>query len=641
MLNVFRDTLKEKKILHWVLGAVGVGLVAYLGFDFSSANQANPGQVNWVAKVNGEEIPGDVFLRVAQNQDSFYRGIYGDQYDSIRAQMQLGRSSAMQLVSQEIMRQEATRAGLGASSMEVQRRILDNPTFKDPDGNFVGKETYTKILSRQRGGIVRFEKQLADQVVAEKWQELITATASVGRSEIEDLFRRRNVKTVVDYVVVATADQDLDETVSDTDLQQWYDSHGEDYLQAEGRRISYILVDRTSVLESIELSEEELRNYYDTNASAYSREEQRRASHILFKSAADADAETVAGAKKLAEDTLARIRAGEDFAALARALSKDPVSAERGGDLDWFGRGRMVPPFDNAVFNTAPGELSPIVETDFGFHIIKVTGERAAGQIPFEDLRSDIENTLKLQRAQQEVETTADQLAGAVSDAATLGSEAERLGIEVSETEIRRDSRIPELGQAPDLITRVFETAIGESTGSVSVSKGIVIAVVEAEIEERVRPFEDVTARVRVDLLNQRLRESAVAKARRAYEAGGDFSAMSKRIGGEVLDSGDLAPGESPAKTGGSTPEMEKALFADSADIGMTGLLEIPAGAMIYVITDRVPFDSSAFDSAQPTLEQELLGQRKQILLQHIMSDLLDDYEVLLNEEMIASIDQT
>jgi peptidyl-prolyl cis-trans isomerase D len=641
MLNKFRESLKESKVLHWVLGAVGVGLVAYLGFDFTNANQGGANPNAWVATVNGTEIPGDVFLRVAQNQDSFYRGIYGEQYDQIRAQMQLGRSSAMQLVSQEIMLQEATRAGLGASESEVRRRILDNASFRDANGDFVGKETYTRILSRQRGGVALFEKQLSDQIIVEKWQEMLTATASVSHAEVDKLFRSRNIKTVVDYVIVASADMDLDENVTDAELQNWYDDHSDDYMQAEGRKISYTVVNRSSVLESIQLTEEELKNYYESNSAAYTRDEQRRASHILFKVEPDADTDTRAGVKKLAEDTLTRVQAGEDFAAIARSLSQDPISAQRGGDLDWFGRGRMVPTFDQAVFGTAIGELAPLVETDFGYHVLKVTDERAAGQIPFEDLRDDIENTLKLTRAQQEVEATADRLAASITDAASLRSETESIGGTVSEAVVRPGGRIPDLGQAAQLTQRVFETTVGESTGPVGISEGIVIAVVEEEIDRSVSPFEEVSGRVRADLLNRRLRDAAEAAARAAYDKGGDLKAIATRLGTEIRDSGDLAPGEAPAGSGGSTAQMESELFADSAEIGATGMLNVPGGTMIYTITDRVPFDEAAFRAIKPTLEQELLGQRKGLLLQQILNDLLKSYEVKLNEEMIARIDQT
>ena len=213
------------------------------------------------------------------------------------------------------------------------------------------------------------------------------------------------------------------------------------------------------------------------------------------------------------------------------------------------------------------------------------------------------------------------------------------IGLSTSLLDVRRgQNRWEELGVAPRLVERVFEAELGGSTGAFGTGKGILVAVVEADLETSVAPFEDVRDRVRTDFLNRRLKDAALAEARSAFDAAGDLAGAASRLGRDVTNSGDLAPGDLVEGAGLMTAAMESAWFSDSAQVGDTGVLEGEAGAVVYSVTDRVPFDPAAFDDARSGLEAELVHERKSLLLQQILNDLLDDYSVLTNDELVDGV---
>ncbi len=189
---------------------------------------------------------------------------------------------------------------------------------------------------------------------------------------------------------------------TDDELQRYLDERASEFRIAERADIDYVLLDLETVKKTLSVSAEELKRYYDENISRYTQAEERRASHILIKADKDAAASQRQDAQRKAQELLDRLRrAPGSFAELARKESQDPGSAAKGGDLDFFGRGAMVKPFEDAVFAMKLGEISPVVESDFGYHIIQLNAVRGGSQKPFESVRAEIEDTIKRQMAQK------------------------------------------------------------------------------------------------------------------------------------------------------------------------------------------------------------------------------------------------
>ncbi len=198
-------------------------------------------------------------------------------------------------------------------------------------------------------------------------------------------------------------------------MGEYYQANRTQFEIPESVRVEYVVLSPETISGSVTITEEAAKNYYDQNKARYGTEEQRRASHILIA----AEGSDKAGARKKAEEILAKVKAApNEFAKLARENSKDPGSAAQGGDLGFFGRGMMVKPFEETVYRLKNGEISDIVETDFGFHIIRVTEIKPAQAKPFAEVRSDIERELKNQQAQKNFTEAADQFTNLVYEQA-------------------------------------------------------------------------------------------------------------------------------------------------------------------------------------------------------------------------------
>lgn len=633
MLNVMRENLRH---LKWVLWAVAIAMVLSLGLFFDCGGPARRTAAGpWAAEVNGVVLTESDFIRVARNFDGYYRQLFGDNYSQIKAQLQVGNQAMQALVEQEMILQDAERLGLRASDKEVATMIRSDPGLKDETGEFIGADRYVQLLSRRPGGVAAYERELASQIVLDKWTGLVTQSASVSEEELERTHRQRTEKTALSYVIVAAADQDVDTSIDEEAVRLWYETHPEDYQRPEGRRIRWIILDRDSRLDDIEITDEALAEYYDANQANYSHPERRSARHILFRVAPGASDEERQAIRDQAQDVLDRVKSGEDFATLARAMSQDPGSAQNGGDLGFFSRGDMVAGFEAATFGTPVGEFADIAETEIGFHVIQVTGAEDAGTTPLDDVREEIRLTLRTRAAQEQVVADAQRLRDQLQSAADLDAVAAGEGLQVDGRFVTAGERLVDIGASPEFVQAVFDLQPGGVSAPLRVASGMALAVVDELVPESLAPLEDVENEVRTDLLNDRARRVAIDRARRALERSSDLASAAARLSTEPVESGDLGPGQTLPGIGGSTPEFEERLFGADAAVGDRGVIEVPAGALLYEITSREPFDRLSFEMAKPELRVELLRQRRDMMRQSILDQMRSGQEIVVNDELV------
>ncbi len=639
MLNVMRDNLRS---LRWVLWLVAASMVLYLGAFFSCDDQL-PGVAagNWAALVSGSPISADRFRQTARVLDQQYRSTFGEQYESLRPSLRIGSQAINGLIVNELIHRDAERMGLTVGPDELAETIRNTAELQE-NGVWVGLEVYKDVLQRNYpGGVAAFEQAVETDLIIRKWSEVMTQSVRVTTGELENLHRRRTEKTAVDYVMVATTDQEVDPLIPDGQVRSWYDTHQDDYMRAPGRTIRYMELSRDRVAATVGVTEDEIRASYDANLANYSHGDQRRASHILLRLEPQADEARRTEVRTSAESILARLQAGEAFEPLAQTLSEDPISAARGGDLDFFERERMVPEFAAAVFDTAVGELAPVIETQFGFHIIKVTDSRSAGTRPLEQVRDEIETRLKARRAQERTTEEADRIAARVSSGESFDDVAAAEGLEVAESFVARGDSMSDLGVIrPDAVDQIFALDPGETSAPVDTRGGKIIVTVKGITATEVAPFDEVENQVRLDVLDKKMREAAYDVATQVTVGNWDLQSVSSVLDLELQESGDLPPGTSPPGSGGNSEELEQMLFSDLATVGDQGIARVPSGALIYRITRREPFDPVAFESAKPALTQEVETNRKEALRESILTKLRDRYEVEINQTLVGQIDR-
>ena len=633
MLNVMRDNLKH---LKWVLVVVALAMLGYLGSYFDPRVKRGAAS-DWAARVDGRSISTQEFLQVARGQDDYYRKLLGGQYEQMKKNLKLGSLAIQSLVDRQLVLAEAKALGLSATREAISKAIVESPEFKDPSGNFVGKERYTDYVGQNfDGGVEVYEARLGEEILTKQWIEVMTASARISDAEVEQAWRQRNVRAAADYVFVPSSPAPPDANVDAATLSAWYASHPNDYKREEARKVRLIVIDRQAQVAKAKVQDEDVKAEYDARVADFTRPEQRRARHILLKFPSGASETEKASVREQAASVLARVKKGDDFAALARSLSQDTASAVQGGELGWFGRGSMVKPFEDAAFATPVGEFAPIVEAEYGFHVIQVEEAHAAGVTPFDEVKDAIHRRLLVQRAQTLAGSEAQRLAGEIKKPADLDAVAAKSGLKVEEHIVSGDDSASDLGPSPEFTRAVASMAPGQVSAPLGVARGLAIALCTEIVPSGALPLAEVTTRVKKDVLSERGRQAALLAARR-IAAGATLAEGAKPMKLEVKKSGDLGAGAELAGVG-LVPELDAVLFGAGGAVGAKGALLAPLGAIAYEITRHDAFDAAKFEADKPALRQELTQQRRSQLARGLIENLRQKHTIEINQQIVDGV---
>jgi peptidyl-prolyl cis-trans isomerase D len=301
--------------------------------------------------------------------------------------------------------------------------------------------------------------------------------------------------------------------------------------------VRYLLLDRDLARQKVAVPATDVSRYYNDNTQQYQTPEQIRASHILLKT----EGKNEAAVRTQAEALLAQVKGGADFAALARKVSEDEGSKANGGDLDYFGRGRMVPEFETAAFALQPGQISDLVKSQFGFHIIKLVDKRAAVTRSLDEVRPQIEEILRTQQADTQVTTRAQQLETRIKDAGDLDEAAGESGLMVQESGFfKRGDPVPGLGASPAVAQAAFGLADGAVSGALASPRGPVFVTVSGKKDPYMPALDEVKDRVREDLIRARavdLSRQRAGEIAAGLKGAANFAAAAKAAGFDAKDS--------------------------------------------------------------------------------------------------------
>jgi peptidyl-prolyl cis-trans isomerase D len=628
---------RHKNWLKWSLAIVVVAFVWLYIPDFmrNSANGAGPNGV--VATVDGREITVARFRRVYQQQMQAYRNAYGGNMDErLLRQLGIDQRIVQQLIEEEAALAEARRQGISASDAEVRARILSLPAFQE-NGQFIGNDRYRQLLQMQNPPVraSEFEEEVRRTIVVEKLQGALTDWITVSQADVDAEFNRRNEKVKL-AVVAFPADKFRDSaTVSDAEIAAHFEANKEQYRIPEKRKIKYALIDLQAIKQRTNVSAQDVQRYYEDNKERYSTPEQVRASHILLKT----EGKDEAAVRQQAEDVLAKVKGGADFAALATKVSEDETSAVKGGDLDFFGRGAMVKEFEDAAFSMKPGDISGLVKSQFGFHIIKVTDRKAAATQSLDEVRVQIEDQVKSERAQKEADRIAADLAGKLTKPEDLDTVAKPRGLIVSESIFfARDEPIAGLGMAPAVTSRAFEMKPGEVSESLRTGQGFVFITVTGTEASRLPSLEEMKARVREDVVKKKAVETARQKAT-SLAAGlksGDFTAAAKAAGLEAKTT-DLIGRGAPVPDIGVSPAVDAAAFALPAG-GVSDPIVTDNGAVIVKVLEKKTATPDEVKSGRDSIKNELLNQQKNRFYAAYMTKARERMTIQSNPQVLAQV---
>jgi peptidyl-prolyl cis-trans isomerase D len=636
-------------LLLLICAAMVIAFVPGIGTDVSGT----PGK-GVVAKVSGEDITADEVREAARNMAQQEAQRYGASAAQLLPflMQQATQHAADQLIDRQALVAEAQHLGLKATPLEVKDELQHGryAAYFFPGGNFVGQAEYEGMLQQHNLTPAIFEDSVAKEILLSKLQALITGSASVSDAAIRQEFDKQNTKVKFDYAVLKEDDIKKGLHPTTEELKAYYDAHQKSYTNSipEKRKIKYAMIDQAKVAAGVQVTQDELQAYYNQHRDQYRIAEQAKVSHILIKTplpGADGkvDEKGVADAQKRAEDVLKQLKAGAKFEDLAKKYSEDPGSAKEGGSLGWIGKGRTVPEFEKAAFSLPKGQVSDLVKSSYGFHIIRVDDRQDAHMKTLEEVKGEIEPILKQQKAQDIAQKEAtDLVQQAKAQGLNAAGAAKGLPVVTSDFFSRRDV-VPGLGPAPQLMDAVFTAAEKSPADMASTSQGLVVFQLLAVEPPATPTLEAIRAKVEEQFKNERanilLSQKTQELSDRAKSAH-DLKKVAKELGAEVKTSDFVAPDGQVPDIGSMTGEASVVFTMKPRDI--SGPISSGANGVVISVDEVQAPPEGDFAAKRDQIRDTLLQTKEQEIFGLFVTNLREQMEksgkIKINQEELKTL---
>ena len=632
---------RHKGWLKWSLGLVVLAFVvfyipSFLDTPAAVSGIAGAGEV--IAQVDGEDLTAGEFRRRYNTQIAAYRSAYGANLsDQLLRQLGIEQQILQQMIDEQAALAEAERQGISVSDEELAQQIFSIPGLQE-NGQFIGEVRYEQLLRSQVPPMTKgdFEDNLRRSMMIDKLRAALTDWMAVSDAEINREFTARNEKVKL-QVVALTADAFRDKVAAtDADIAAYFESHKAEYRLGEQRKVRMLIFDREQVHAKMTVPVADVQRAYNANIAQYQTPEQIRASHILLNTGGKDEAVV----RKQAEGILAQVKAGTDFAELAKKVSEDEGSKVNGGDLDYFGRGRMVPEFETAAFAMEPGQVSDLVKTQYGFHIIKLVDKKPAVTRTLDEVRPQIEDQLKYERTDQQIAARATEMAGRIDDASDLDAVAKEFGFMVTESGFfQREDPIPGLGVAPQVAIAAFQLTGNQVSEPITSPRGPVIVTVTEKKDPYVPELTEVKDKVREDVIRTRATElsrqrgSEIAAALRSAS---DFAAAAKAQGFAAKDT-ELIARESPLPDVGVSPEVDKVAFTLPAG-GVSEPITASDATVIVKVLERDEVTPEELKQGKDAFREQLLTERRGRFFTAYMTKAKEKMRIEVNNDVVRRL---
>jgi len=619
MLDLMRRKKRLKLVLWVVIFALSLGMLLF----FVPGQNIGGGDLDtYAAKVAGEEISikefADAYRRLL---DSYSQGGRNRLDPEMAKTLGLTRQTLDSLINVRVMEYGANQLGITVTPDELREAVETNPNLQDR-GAFIGVDRYKALLAANNMTTTQFEEGLRQSLLARKLHKIVSDSFDVTDRQLREEYERTNQDAQVSFVIFKKEDFKKKLTPTEAELRAYFDANKDKYKIPEERRAQYLLLPTAAVTAGVSVTDQDLQSEW----AKQPKEEMVDASHILFKIP---DPSKDAEVKKKALEVLKRVRAGEDFAELAKKFSEDPGSKNQGGNLGPFTREGMVKEFSDAAFQLKPGEVSELVKSQFGYHIIKalkrITPTLDSMRAMLErNIRQNKANEILKQKAQQ-----ADQLAVTQKDLSAI-QRALNMPAEIRDTGfVSRSTDAISVGLSQPLVEEMFKLKeVGAQGKAVEVPLGYALPKLAEVRLPRPPEFAQARPSVEKDFVEQKAGELAKAEAQKlSQEAAkdGDLEKAAKKAG--------LTAKTSPnfKRDGSADPELAgEAQFNKAAFEKPVGQLSGPIALndakriAVLQVKFRTPFDEAAFNKQKSELRERLLLQWRDIYFEEYIRRLTE-----------------
>jgi len=618
-----------KWAMVFFLAIVSLGMI--MVFTPLGGGNMEQSSTNVLASIGGTEITMqdlrtqiDGWLRrsPSETNSSMVPMIAGTMLDS----MVLNRAMSMQ----------AKKMGLEVSNQEL-RASLEKIPWLYPNGKFIGMAAYKTRVSEQYGITTQeYEDQIRQNLLLQKIQAVVSDGVSVTPAEVHEAYDQQYMKAKIQYVVFDPSKFLKAVPITDKDLQDYFKKNATKYEQKEQRQAQYVLITPDDVRANVTVTDAEMKQYYTDHLSDYRVPDRVKVAHILFKTTGKSPAE-VKKLQKTAKEVLAKIRAGANFAEMAKKYSED-TSASNGGNIGWITHGQTVKAFEDTAFNMKPGQVSGLVHTVYGIHIIKVLAKQTAHLQSFNDVKDSIRATLMKQKMAAARQAYADKLESKFkANPKQFDAIAQQAGLQVKQTPLfKYNQTVPDFGSNDAFQNLSFELQVNEVGQPITVPKGTAIIQVTKIVPAHIPKLAEVRPMVEEDYRAAQSKviahQKAIAFAAQAKK--GDFAKLAKADGYDLQESKNFTHQDNVPNLGPGSGVQE----AFSLQPGQTsGVLQVEGNDVVIHVLSHTPPDQSNFASQEAQIREQLLTQKRtlayELYRQNLKKQLIASGKLKMNEQ--------
>jgi peptidyl-prolyl cis-trans isomerase D len=585
--------------------------------------------------VDGSPITIEEFRNVYDQILETYRRQFGDRLDDKLIQsLKLKKQALDEIINRRLLLQEAARLDFRVLDKELLAVIQQQPAFQR-NGRF-DQRVYERILMSNRITPEIFEERQKQELLMEKVQGFYLGGLKVSEGEALNTFKWLNEKVDLDYVVFKPEAYG-DVGVSEEEMQAYFSQHKNVYETPPMVKVQYLRFDFKTFEAAATVSEEDISTYFDLNKQDYATPKKVKARHILFEVKPDAEPEVIERVEKKAQDVLAQAKSGRDFGELARKYSDDPGSRDKGGDLGFFTRDRMLKPFADAAFRMKPGEISDLVKTPFGWHIIKVEEVEEAKEPVLADVSDEIKAKLAKDAGRSMAFDRAEEIYEACYEASSMSDVAKTNGLTLHETEFfSENGPVKGIKEGKEFAATAFALPEDGVSEPLELSDGYYVLQPVAKEPATVPALESIKEMVKKDLIQAKKKDRAREDAEELLNALKGGASFQEATAGRKLTTKMTGffgrSGEIP-EIGFERDILEAAFLLSSSKPFPDSVLRGKQGYYVIHLKGRQEADLKEFEDKKAEITSNLLRQKRQKTLKQLLDWLRSKSEIVPPEE--------
>jgi len=633
MLRVLRENA-QSWMLRGILVLVAVTFISWGGYSLIRERNKT-----YAAKVNGVTIEWNDFNDAYQNTIKQYRDALGPSFsEKMVAELKLPERVLDDLISKVLMMQEAKRLGLTVSDEELSESIESLPAFQ-LEGQF-DRRMYERALRLNRMSPEQFEQMQRENLVLGKLVTLVRLNGGkISEDEVLETFRFENERINLAFLKISPDSFKGQATVNEIEEKDYYQKHQEEFRIPTSVQVQYLIFRPSDIEGKIQVSPEDIKRIYDSQKERFKIPKRVKAREVLVKVNPDDASDKIDEKRKKAEDILEKVKKTKDVASLAKQFSESETAA-KGGDMGWVQAGAVDELIQTALFSLKPGEISGVVKGMAGFYILKADEVTEEKQKSLDEVKDQILQTLKQEKAKAEASRRADDAFYALFRSRDLETYAKEKNVAIKTTGFfKEDDEIPEIGRNPLFASSAFSLKTEEISPVVSIPPNFYIVKLLDKKESRISPLEDVKGEVRRKVVASKSDDMARKAAEdllKAVQGGKSLKEVAQERGAPVDESGFFT------RTAGAIPKIGPAGELMNILSPLTDKNPVPKevlrtkdGYFVVRLSAVEPADQAKFSSAKQNLERRLAAQKQEGFFRNWLEQLKSGAEIDRNKDIV------